>query len=152
MMTPEHMLAGLQAEVKGLAETVLRPSSENETLRTQSTAGAIRTVTVANEVARLNKPTAFSGAEDEYSDWDCVLTCFVGTMDALLKELQTVAPDPRVKRTPADEARKERARTLHNILALLTTKGPRKMVREVPEQNGYGADTGAETRTEKQWS
>ena len=24
---------------------------------------------MANEVARLNKPTAFSGAEEEYSDW-----------------------------------------------------------------------------------
>ena len=40
----------------------------------------------------------------------------------LLKELQAVVSDPRVKRTPTDEARKERARTLCNILALLTTK------------------------------
>ena len=68
MMTPERMLAGLQEEVTGLAETVQRLSSENETLWTQSTAGAVRTVTMANEVARLNMPTAFSGAEDEYSD------------------------------------------------------------------------------------
>ena len=41
-------MAGLQKEVKGLAETVQRLSSENETLRTQSTAGAVRTVTMAN--------------------------------------------------------------------------------------------------------
>ena len=68
MMTPERMLAGLQEEVTRLAETVQRLSSENETLWTQSTAGAVRTVTMANEVARLNMPTAFSGAEDEYSD------------------------------------------------------------------------------------
>ena len=60
-MTPEQMLAGLQEEAKGLAETVQRLSSENETLRTQSTAGTVRTVTMANEVARLNKPTAFTG-------------------------------------------------------------------------------------------
>ena len=107
-MTPEHMLAGLQAEVKGLAETVQRLSSENDTLRIQSTAGALRIVTMANEVARLNKPTAFSGAEDEYNDWDLALTCFVGTMDGtLLKELQTAASDPRVKRTRTDEAGKK---------------------------------------------
>ena len=61
----------------------------------------------------------------------------MGTMDdTLLTELQAVAADPRVKRIPTDEAVKERARTLYNILDLLTTKGPRKMVREVPEQNG----------------
>ena len=60
----------------------------------------------------------------------------------LLTELQAVAADPRVKRTPTDEAGKERARTLYNILALLTTEGPRKMVREVPEQNGYEAHRG----------
>ena len=91
---------------------------------------------MASEVARLNKPTALSGAEDEYSDWDFALTCFVGTMDGtLLKELQAEASDPRVKRTPTDEAGKERARTLYKILALLTTSEPRKMVREVPDQN-----------------
>ena len=58
-------------KVRGLSETVQRLSSENETLRSQSTAGAVRTVTMAKEVARLNKPTAFSGTEEEYSDWDC---------------------------------------------------------------------------------
>ena len=42
-----------------------------------------------------------------------------------------------MKRIPTDEAGNERARTLYNILALLTTEGPRKMVREVPDQNGY---------------
>ena len=136
-MTPVQMLAGLE-EVKGLAETAQRRSA-NETLRTQSTAGVVRTVTIANEVARLHKRTAFR-AEDEHSDWDIALTCFVGTMDrTLLKELQAVASDPRLKRTPTDEAWKERARTLHNILALPTTKGQRKMVRKVPDQNGYGA-------------
>ena len=83
-MTPEQMLVGLQEEVKGLAETVQRLSSGNETLRTQSTAEAVRTVTMANEVARLNKPTAFSGAEDEHSDWDIALTCFVRRMDGTL--------------------------------------------------------------------
>ena len=57
----------------------------------------------------------------------------------LLKELQAVASDPRVKRTPTNEAGKERARTLYDILALLTIKGPRKMVREVPDQNEYEA-------------
>ena len=78
-MTPEQMLASLQEEVKELAETVQRLSSENETIRTQTTAGAVRTVTMANEVALLSKPTAFSGAEDEYSGWGFALTCFVGT-------------------------------------------------------------------------
>ena len=97
---------------------------------------------MANDVARLNKPTAFSGAEDEYSDWDFALTCFVGTMDGtLLEELKAAASDPRVKRTPTDEAGKERVRTLYKTLPLLTTKGPRKMVREVPVQNGYAAYT-----------
>ena len=62
-MTPEQMLAGLQDEVRGPSETVQRLASENETLRSQSTVGAVRTVTMANEVARLNKPAAFSGAE-----------------------------------------------------------------------------------------
>ena len=81
------------------------------------------------EGARLGEPTAFSGAEGKFSDWDFALTCFVGTMyGTLLKEPQAVASDPRVKRTPTDEARKERARLFHNILALLTTKGPRKTV------------------------
>ena len=62
---------------------------------------------MANEVARLNKPTVISGAEDDFSDWDFALTCFVGTMDGtLLKELQAIASDPRVMRTPTDEARK----------------------------------------------
>ena len=54
-MTPEQMLAGLQDEVRGLSETVQRLASENETLSSQSTVGAVRTVTMANEVARLNK-------------------------------------------------------------------------------------------------
>ena len=57
-----QVLAGLQDEVRGLSETVQRLASENETLRSQSTVGAARTVTMANEVAKLNKPTAFSGA------------------------------------------------------------------------------------------
>ena len=128
-MTPERVLAGLQDEVRGLSKKVQRPASENETLRSQSTVGAVRTVTMANEVARLNKPTAFSGAEEEYSNWEVALTCFVGTMDGtLLTELRTVAANPRVKRVPTDEAGNERARTLYNILSLLTTKG-RKMVR-----------------------
>ena len=69
-MTPEQVLAGLQDEVRGLSEPVQRLASENETLRSQSTVGAVRTVTMANEVARLNKPNAFNGAEDEYTDWD----------------------------------------------------------------------------------
>ena len=63
-------------EVRGLSETVQRLASENETLRSQSTVG---TVTMANEVARLTKPTAFSGADEEYGDWEFALTCFVGT-------------------------------------------------------------------------
>ena len=67
-MTPEQMLASLQDEVRGLSETVQRLTSENETPKSQSTVGAVRTVTMANEVAKLNKPTAFSGAEKEYSD------------------------------------------------------------------------------------
>ena len=79
-MTPEHMLASLQEEVKGLAETVQRLPVENETLKNQSSSGSVRTM--ANKVARLNKPTTFSGAEDEFNDWDFALTCFVGTMDA----------------------------------------------------------------------
>ena len=62
-MTPEQMVAGLQDEVRGLSETVHRLASENETLRSQSTVGAVRTVTMANEVAKLNKPTAFSSAD-----------------------------------------------------------------------------------------
>ena len=104
-MTPEQMLAGLQDEVRGLSETVQRLASENETLRSQSTVGAVRTVTMANEVARLNKPTAFSDAEEEYSDWEFALTCFVGTMDGtLLTKLRSVAANPRVKRVPTDEA------------------------------------------------
>ena len=131
-------LAGLQDEVRGLSEPVQRLASENETLRSQTTVGAVRTVTMANEVARLNKPTAFSRAEEEYSDWEFALTCFVGTMDGtFLTVLRAVAANPRVNRVPTDEAGNERARALCNILALLTTKGPRKMVREVPDQNGY---------------
>ena len=110
-MTPEQVLAGLQDEVRGLSETVQRLASENETLRSQSTVGAVRTVTMANEVARLNKPTAFSGAEEEYSDWEFALTCFVETMDGTLStELRAVAANPRVKRVPTDEAgRRERS-------------------------------------------
>ena len=80
-MTPEQMLASLQDEVRGLSETVQPLASENETFRSQSTGGAVKTVTMANEVARLNKPTAFSGAEEEHSDWDFALTCFLGTME-----------------------------------------------------------------------
>ena len=102
-MTPEQVLAGLQDKVRGLSETIQRPAYENETLRSQSTVGAVRTVTMANEVARLNKPTAFGGAEEEYSDWEFALTCFVGTMDGtLLTELRAVAANPRVKRVPTD--------------------------------------------------
>ena len=88
-MTLEQVLAGLQDEVRGLSETVQRLASENETLRSQSTVGAVRTVTMANEVARLNTPTAFSEEEEECSDWEFALTCFVGTMDGtLLTELR----------------------------------------------------------------
>ena len=101
--------------MRGLSETVQPLASENETLRSQSTVGAVRTVTMANEVARLNKPTAFSGAEEEHSDWEFALTCFVGTMDGtLMTELRTVAANPRGKRVPTDEAGNERARTLTN--------------------------------------
>ena len=76
-----------------------------------------------------------AGLQDEVRG--LTLTCFVGTMDGtLLTELRAVAPNPRVKRIPTNEAGNERARTLYNILALLTTKGTRKMVREVPDQNG----------------
>ena len=50
-MTPEQMLASLQEEVKGLAETVQRLSSENETIKSQSSSGAERTATIASEVA-----------------------------------------------------------------------------------------------------
>ena len=95
---------------------------------------------MASEVARLHKPTAFSGGEEEYSDWEFALTCFVGTVDGtLLTELRVVGANPRVKRVPTDDAGNERARTLYNILALLTTRGPRNIVREVPDQNGCGA-------------
>ena len=149
-MTPEQMLASRQEEAKGLAESVQRLSSENETLKSQSSSGAVKSVTMANEVARLNKSTALSGAEDEFSDSDFALTCFVGTMDAaLLKELQAVASDPRVKRIPTDEAGGERASTLYNILALPTTKtakedgtrGTRpRRVRSVPKSRAeYGS-------------
>ena len=110
-MTPEQMLTSLQDDVRGLSETVERLASENETLRGQSTVGAVNTVTMANEVAKLNKPTAFSGAEEEYSDKEFALTCFVGTMDGtLLTELRAVAANPRVKRVPTDGAGNERAR------------------------------------------
>ena len=57
----------------------------------------------------------------------------------LLTELRAVAANSRVKRVPTDDAGNERARTFYNILALLTTKGPRKLVRGVPDQNGYEA-------------
>ena len=121
-------------------DTVQRLSTDNETLKSQSGSGAVKTVAMANEVARLTKPTVFNGAKDEFSDWDFAFTCFVGTMDAmLLKELQAIASHPRVKRIPTDESRGERAFTLHNILALLTTEGPKKTVRVVPDQNGYEA-------------
>ena len=73
-MTQEQMLASLQDEVRGLSETVQRLATENETLRSQSTVGAVRTVTMGNEVARLNKPPAFRGVEEEYSDWEFALT------------------------------------------------------------------------------
>ena len=53
----------------------------------------------------------------------------------LLTELRTVEAKPRVKRVLTDEAGNERARTLYNILAL--DEGTAKMVREVPDQNGY---------------
>ena len=125
--------------MKGLAEAVQRLSSENETLRTQSTAGPIRTVTTANEIVRLNIPTAFSGAEDEYSDWDFALTCFVGTMGTLLKEPQVVAQDQGSSEPRHTKwEKREHARSTISW-ALLTTQGPGKMVREVPEQNGYNA-------------
>ena len=95
-MTPEQMLAGLQDEVGGLSETVQRLTSENETVWRQSTVGTVRTVKMANEVAKLNKPTAFSGAEEEHGDWEFALTCFVGTMDGtLLTELRAVGSKPK---------------------------------------------------------
>ena len=62
---------------------------------------------MANEVARLNKPTASSGPENEFSDLDFALTCFVGTMDATLLQHPGTADDQK----------------------------PRKMAREVPNQN-----------------
>ena len=43
-----------QGEVRGLSETVQRLASEDGTLGSQSTVGAVRTVTMANQVARLN--------------------------------------------------------------------------------------------------
>ena len=82
---------------------VQRLASENESLRSQSTVGAVRTVTMANEVARLNKPIAFSGAEDEYSDCELCADVLRGY------DGRHAAADPRVKRTPTDEAGKERA-------------------------------------------
>ena len=56
------------------------------------------------------------------------------------RNCKPISSDPVMKRNPTDDAGKERARTLYNILALLTDKGVQeKMVREVPEQNGYEA-------------
>ena len=54
-------------EAKRLSETVQRLAS----------VGAVRTVTMTNEAARLNKPTVFSGAEEDHSDWEFAPTCFV---------------------------------------------------------------------------
>ena len=143
-MTPEQMLAGLQQEVKRLAETVQRPQKKT-----------LRTVTMANEVARLNKPTGFIGDEDEYGDWDFALTCFVGTIDGtLLKELQSNSIGPKGEANPG---RRSWERELYNILALRTkgkkdgTRGTRpKEVRSVPKSRTE--ILGAETLTEKQRS
>ena len=63
----------------------------------------------------------------------------MGTMDGtLLTDLRAVAANPRVKKSRQTKLG-TRGRGQYNILALLTTKGPRKMVREVPDQNGYEA-------------
>ena len=100
-MTPEQLLASLQEEVKGLAETVQRLSAENMVLKSQTSSETVRSVTMANEIARLNKPSVFAGTEDEFGDWDFALTCFVGTMDGtLVQELQAISSDPVMKRTP----------------------------------------------------
>ena len=109
-MTPEQLLASLQEEVKGLAETVQRLSAKNMVLKSQTSSETVRSVTMANEIARLNKPSVFAGTEDEFGDWDFALTCFVGTMDGtLVQELQAISSDPVMKRTPTDDAGKERA-------------------------------------------
>ena len=114
-MTPEQLLARLQEEAKGLAETVLRLSVDNMVLKSKTSSETLRSVTMANEVARLNKLSVFTRTEDVFSDWDSGLTCFVGTMDGtLVQELQAISSVPGTKRTPTDDAGKERARTPYN--------------------------------------
>ena len=88
----------------GLAETVQRLSAENMVLKSQTSSEAVRSVTMANEVARLNKPSVFTETEDEFSDRDSALTCFVGTMDGtLVQELNHIVG-------PWDEANPDRRR------------------------------------------
>ena len=59
-MTPEQLLAGIQEEVRGLSEngpaTILRKRDAEESV--DSTVAAVWTVTMASEVARLNRLTS----------------------------------------------------------------------------------------------
>ena len=126
-MTPEQLLASLQEEVKGLAETVQRLSAENMVLKSQTSSETVRSVTMANEIARLNKPSVFAGTEDEFGDWDFALTCFVGTMDGtLVQELQAISSDPVMKRIPTDDAGKERARNALQYPGTVDDEGSKK--------------------------
>ena len=52
-------------------------------------------------VARLNKPSALSGIEEELSVWDFAPRCFVGTVDStMLREMEMEAYSPNTRRIP----------------------------------------------------
>ena len=107
------MLAGLQDEV-----------------RSQSTVGAVRTV---------NKPTAFYGAEEGYSDWEFGADVLHGNDGRhVVDRAASGGSKPKSEEIPTDEAGNERAGTLQ-YPGIADDEGPRKMVREVPYQNGYEA-------------
>ena len=83
-----------------LTESVQRLSSE-----TRVRSGAIGWVGTATEGAPLNKPSAFSRTEEEFSDFHLSLTCFVGTMDfTLLVEMRTTADHPNTRLIPIVKA------------------------------------------------
>lgn len=127
-----------------MAQLVQQLNSENkkmldelETVRVPTTGAS--SSGRACDLARYSRPGKVAGTESEFVVWDFALKCYVGAMaPELLPGLNASAGSPAAIRRESG-AEKNNAMQVLSIVALSTAKGARKVVREVPGQNGFEA-------------
>ena len=87
------------------------------------------------------KPKTFSGVDSEFSDWDFTVRCHVASVSSEMgKDMERVGQScTKVVPLQNDPLELERSRTLFSMIALLTEKHARKIVRATPDMNGLEA-------------